>query len=322
MAGALKKVSIALAAYNGEKYIKEQIDSILNQTYRYFELIVCDDCSTDSTWDIIQEYERKDGRIHCYLNEINLGFKKNFEKAIGLCTGEFIALSDQDDIWLSNHLEVLLENIGNNMLCCGDAEFVDQFGLNKGCKLSEFHGGVDLAYLDNAQKKVVRIIYLGDPYQGASMLLRKAKMQNVFPVPEKVIYHDAWFALCASAHNSLIYVNTVITKYRQHGKNASGNKLVEAYMRRIVRVLKRTFITKKDMSDRLFHCNAVLERFADIDNDIKDIILQAQKYFSNRFNFFNRISILPFLIKNSQWIYLTKSKRIVFMHLIKHLFFN
>ena len=101
-------ISIAMATYNGEKYLREQIDSILNQTIQDFELIVCDDCSTDTTWNILLEYQSQDKRIKCYRNEENLGFKKNFEKAIKLCTGEYIALSDQDDIWLEEKVETMI----------------------------------------------------------------------------------------------------------------------------------------------------------------------------------------------------------------------
>ena len=73
-------ISIALASYNGEKYIREQIDSILTQTIQDFELIVCDDCSTDDTLVILHEYEKKDSRIHVYENDRNLGFKKILRK--------------------------------------------------------------------------------------------------------------------------------------------------------------------------------------------------------------------------------------------------
>jgi glycosyltransferase involved in cell wall biosynthesis len=75
-------ISIALAAYNGEKYIHNQLDSILNQTWQDFEIVACDDKSTDTTWDILQEYQRQDNRIHCFLNEANLGFKKNYTQEI------------------------------------------------------------------------------------------------------------------------------------------------------------------------------------------------------------------------------------------------
>ena len=91
-------ISIAMATYNGELFIREQLDSILTQTLSDWELIVCDDGSTDNTLSILQEYANNDSRIKIYQNETNLGFKRNFEKAIGLCSGEYIALCDQDDI--------------------------------------------------------------------------------------------------------------------------------------------------------------------------------------------------------------------------------
>lgn len=119
-------ISIVMATYNGEKYLREQVDSILAQTYQNFELIVCDDCSTDSTVRILQENEKQDGRIKVFVNEKNLGFKKNFEKAISLCKGEYIALSDQDDIWLPEHLQVLIENIGDKDLIGADSLLVDE----------------------------------------------------------------------------------------------------------------------------------------------------------------------------------------------------
>ena len=95
---------------------KEQIDSILNQTVSDFELIVCDDVSSDSTMDILNDYAEKDDRVHVFRNEENLGFLKNFEKAIRICLdrgAEYVALSDQDDVWMKNHLEVLLNTISS-----------------------------------------------------------------------------------------------------------------------------------------------------------------------------------------------------------------
>ena len=121
-------ISIAMATYNGDKYIKEQIDSILNQTIQDFEIVICDDCSTDGTVRILHEYAKNDKRFHIYQNEDNLGFKKNFEKAITLCQGEYIALSDQDDIWMPNHLELLKNAIKGKVLSCGNADLIDKDG--------------------------------------------------------------------------------------------------------------------------------------------------------------------------------------------------
>ena len=94
------KIDILMATYNGEKYLREQIDSILNQTFKDFNLIICDDCSKDSTWQILEEYQKKDSRIKIIKNEKNLGYNKNFEKLLSFVKSDYFMLSDQDDFWL------------------------------------------------------------------------------------------------------------------------------------------------------------------------------------------------------------------------------
>ena len=118
-------ISIAMATYNGEKFIREQLDSILAQTITDWELIVCDDVSIDATITILEEYAKKDGRIQIHKNKVNLGFKRNFEKAISLCSGDYIALYDQDDIWYPNHLEILYNQIGDHSLSIGNSDIVN-----------------------------------------------------------------------------------------------------------------------------------------------------------------------------------------------------
>src|SRR5829696_3658650 len=100
-------ISVVLCTYNGGKYLASQIDSILAQTYPNFELIICDDVSVDHTVDILQQYAKKDRRIRIFLNKFNLGFNKNFEQALQLATGKWIAIADQDDVWVPQKLAVL-----------------------------------------------------------------------------------------------------------------------------------------------------------------------------------------------------------------------
>ncbi len=88
-------ISIAMATYNGSTFIQQQINSILSQSYSDFELIICDDCSTDNTWNLLNEFASEDSRIHCYQNEKKFCCKKNFEKVIS-CSRQYIALADQD----------------------------------------------------------------------------------------------------------------------------------------------------------------------------------------------------------------------------------
>ena len=92
-------VSIALCTYNGEVFLQEQLNSLLNQTYTTIEIIAVDDASTDSTRSILEKKASTDSRLKVFINEKNIGYNKNFEKAISLCSGDFIAISDQDDIW-------------------------------------------------------------------------------------------------------------------------------------------------------------------------------------------------------------------------------
>ncbi len=210
-------ISIAMATYNGEKYIREQLDSILNQTVSDFELIICDDGSTDSTVKILREYVAKDSRIKLFENEQNLGFKKNFEKAISFCSGEYIALSDQDDIWTKDHLEKLFSIIENHSLACGNALMVDKNGKSLGRNLNE----VDGLFSFNSETVFYRLAFAGNPFQGSSMLLRSDFVKNCIPIPEKIKYHDVWFSWCACMENGIAYTFDVINNYRQHGNNVS-----------------------------------------------------------------------------------------------------
>ena len=187
------RISIALTTYNGSRFLRPQLNSILSQTISDFELVICDDCSTDDTWVILQDYAQKDTRIRVYKNLHNMGFKKNFEKAINLCSGDYVALSDQDDIWKANHLEILLNTIGVNMIACGNADLVDANGKPIGLTLKQMEA-FDKEGEDNIQK-AYSLIYFRSPYQGASMLIKKQFFENALPIPDEVGCHDSWFSV-------------------------------------------------------------------------------------------------------------------------------
>src|ERR1700743_1857825 len=104
-------VSIALCTYNGAAYIEEQLDTLVNQSYPNCEIIVVDDCSKDNTVKILSEYADKYPQVRIHINEKNLGYTRNFEKAIRLCKGEYIALCDQDDIWDPQKIEMQVNGI-------------------------------------------------------------------------------------------------------------------------------------------------------------------------------------------------------------------
>ena len=210
-------LSIALATYNGEKYIREQLDSILMQTVTDWELVACDDCSSDGTFRILREYAEKDDRIRVFRNETNLGFRRNFEKAVSLTSGDYVALCDQDDVWYPDHLERLLGIMGDCSLACGNAELVDGAGRSMGVTLdrAQHFRWTEGNYL-------YMLLLRGCKFQGASMLLEGEFARKCVPIPDGVYAHDMWFAACACMEDGLRYSTECVTKYRRHGDNETG----------------------------------------------------------------------------------------------------
>lgn len=292
-------ISIAMATYNGGKYVQLQLDSILQQTLQDFEIIVCDDCSTDNTVEILQQNAAKDPRIKVHRNETNLGFKNNFEKAMQLCSGEFIALCDQDDIWEKDHLETLLNLIGNHDIACGDAHLIGSNGEDLGQNLSDRdfmevapNPGLDTAY---------RVFFNSSCFQGASMLVRRDFLKTALPIPENVKYHDAWFAAISSFMNGLKFTFKIVTQHRRHETNASvplkWKKIGPINIRRAPRLL-----------DRLFWLDAIQERLSDFNADQQKFLKSAKKYYTNRLAKSRKLKNFFFRLPHYKKIYTTRSK--------------
>lgn len=199
-------ISVAVCTYNGEKHIEEQLQSILHQTYRNIEIIVVDDASTDKTVEKIKNLSASYPSIILIQNEENLGFNKNFEKAIKVCNGEFIAISDQDDIWKVDKLQILKDNIKDNWAIFSNSEFIDKKGktLNK-CLLNNF----------SWNKRSYKSILLYNFVTGHTCLLNRHILNYILPFPSKGFY-DWWIGFVALYHNKLTYVDKVLTKHRIH----------------------------------------------------------------------------------------------------------
>ncbi|MDP8265843.1 MAG: glycosyltransferase family 2 protein [Candidatus Aceula meridiana] len=207
-------ISIALATYNGEKYLREQLDSIYGQTYKDIEVVVCDDCSTDGTMLILKEYENKHG-LRVYCNEKNLGYIKNFEKAVLLCRGEYVALSDQDDMWVPQKLETLMKELGHNLLIFSDLSLVAEDGKEIAKSASRYNR-VNL-------RRALAIQYMAfrNYINGCTILFRRELVKKAVPFNPHVP-HDYWLAMFALNENRLTYVPDQLVKYRQHSDNEFG----------------------------------------------------------------------------------------------------
>ncbi|MCD6653824.1 MAG: glycosyltransferase family 2 protein [Sulfurovum sp.] len=208
-------ISIAMATYNGEKYLKAQLDSIYAQTYKNIEVIVCDDCSSDKTVEILEDYSKKFG-LKYFVNETNLGFVKNFEKAVNLCRGDYIALSDQDDIWLPHKLSTLIENIGDNILACSDAKLIDE--KNNIISESFFQYSNKPINEELTFEKLAICNYV----TGCTVLMKNKILQNAHPIPLNISYHDWWYGLIASVFGGIYLHNESLILYRQHQDNHTG----------------------------------------------------------------------------------------------------
>ena len=201
-------VSIALCTYNGERFLSKQLDSLLAQSCKNIEVIAVDDCSTDNTWNILQDYARKDQRLKPFKNEHNLGHTLNFEKAINLCTGEYIALSDQDDIWEADKIASLIENVDDAALIYHDSDFIDEHDqrTDSGSMASKHR-----MYEGDSCLPVI----LGNNIHGHALLFANKLKDYLFPF-NKGFSHDWAIAFAALNLGSIKYLDKILVHYRQH----------------------------------------------------------------------------------------------------------
>lgn len=215
-----KKIDILMATYNGEKYLAEQLDSIINQTYHNWNLLIRDDNSTDRTLEIIQDYQKKDNRIKLLKdNEGNLGIVKNFEELLKNSESEFIMFSDQDDIWIENKLDVYLKTAEKikikGFLLHSDAILFDK---NKSNILK------DTFIFKKAINKGLENVFFNYFVQGATILISKEIKNFILPFPKEVYLHDRYIHIVAELFFERIFINQPLIYYRQHDNNQIGAK--------------------------------------------------------------------------------------------------
>ena len=222
------KISVAMATYNGEKYLAEQLKSFADQTRPPDQLVVCDDQSTDSTFDILRDFQSKvDFEVVAIRNEVRLGISRNFWKAIDACTGEVIFLSDQDDVWLPEklrkHEEVYLGDPDREIgIVFNNAEIVNDDLTPRGLTTFEEFSiddkvraslGTDGAFL--TLLKMARIT-------GCTASFRKDVWTHL-SLPTTYIIHDEWLGLMAALTGKIIRpIQETLNLYRQHPNQALG----------------------------------------------------------------------------------------------------
>lgn len=206
------RCSIVMATYNGEKYIKEQIDSILQNMNQDDELIISDDGSKDETLNIISKYN--DNRIKV-IEGPRKGVKQNFANAIKNAKGEYIFLSDQDDIWMENKIDLMLNSFENSKasVVIHDAEVVDE---NLEVTIPSF-----FEYRKSG-KGILKNIYK-NTYIGCCMAFKAELKEYILPVPNNIEMHDQWIGVLGEKNGKgSIFLKEKLIKYRRHSCNVSG----------------------------------------------------------------------------------------------------
>ncbi|MEZ0542408.1 glycosyltransferase family 2 protein [Fibrella arboris] len=209
----LPLVSVVLATYNGERFLEAQLDSIVRQTYPNLEVVIVDDCSTDSTAAILTRYAAQYSFVRVVLNETNLGYVRNFEKGMLLATGDYIAPSDQDDVWHPDKISTLVAEIGDSELAYADSRLIDEAGNSLDMVISDVKPVRDF---DNC---LAFAIWNTAP--GHAMLLTRKLVQETIPFPTSMP-HDHWLCFVATFHKPIRFIPTVLVDYRQHSQNVFG----------------------------------------------------------------------------------------------------
>ena len=269
----MEKVDILLATYNGEKYLREQIDSILNQTHAEFRLLISDDGSKDGTREILNEYKEKDSRIEVFFQENNLGVVKNFEFLLGKVEAKYYMFSDQDDIWKETKIEKSLNRIEEGFdLVYSDLEVVDE---NLNVTYSSYW---KLKGIYNKIKKYnnFEALYLNNFVTGCTLISRKELINTFMPLPNtsKFVLHDYWISLIISQNGKIAYIEEPLIKYRQHKNNKVGSKKKSDELRTIDEI-RSLFIQVKKEHFKVFIENE--EKFKS--EEIKKLNRKALEYY-------------------------------------------
>lgn len=208
----MRNVSVAMAVYNGEKYIKEQIDSILCQFNLDDQLVISYDKSSDNTESIILDYARQDSRVSIVYNE-NAGVFGNFENAIGSCKNEIIMISDQDDIWMPNKIDIVKKVFQQKEvdLIIHNGVHINEQGLIISKPFFELYK------IGNSKLKN----FIKPRYSGCCLAFHRRLLMTILPIPRNVGAYDHWIGSVGEHFGKVEFVDEVLIYHRLHGNNVT-----------------------------------------------------------------------------------------------------
>ncbi len=273
--------SILVPVFNGSKYIKEFLDSVLLQTYRPLELLIADDCSKDRSFSLCKEWAEKNRDkgldIICYKNEKNLGLSRNISRLAGKAVGEFLFIADQDDVWKENKVEFQLKYMRKNSDCmislCDRSITNERLEIVEESNYGYFHYGISVM-------NFAEVIRHKGAYAANTMVVRSSHKDCIFRIPGDVIQQDTFITVMASRYGTIDFLYEPLLLYRIHENNLSGNfgaefskNILQCY-RRYYKVGKR--ICKSNRTDGLILQRELLARFGVKLEDYKNAFLNIE----------------------------------------------
>lgn len=219
------RISVAMCTWNGEAYVAAQLESIAAQKLLPWEIVICDDASSDRTVAIVNEFSRSAPfRVRFIKNEINLGCRKNFEKCIDLCEGDLIATCDQDDVWYPQKLARLSQPFLADATVGGvfsDADLIDENGQLTGERLWTTQNFSCKKADRQVERRIARLLLKQHLVTGATMMFRSS-LRSIFLPIESSWIHDGWITWMIVLYSRLVPVCEPLIQYRIHGRQEVG----------------------------------------------------------------------------------------------------
>ena len=209
------QVSVVMATYNGERYLQEQLDSIFQQTQLPSEIVIIDDCSKDSTWEILEYYAENtlDVNVRLYRNEQNIGANSTFAKALKKAKGDLIFIADQDDVWLPEKINTMAEAWDGSDLISSDAVITDSK------KKMIFKSELDHFKMSEAKSKENPFYFIFfNSISGHNVAITPGLVNSALPFPDEMVY-DQWLAIMAHYNSSLQIIHDKLCLHRMHENN-------------------------------------------------------------------------------------------------------
>ncbi|MFM6948612.1 MAG: glycosyltransferase family 2 protein [Aquirufa sp.] len=284
-------ISVALCTYNGEKFLEQQLTSILNQTMMVSEVVVFDDGSKDASLEILQNFKASAPfPVLIHQNEKNLGSSKNFENCMAACQGEFIFLCDQDDIWDRHKVEKQIAYLNEHPdqdAVFSNAIMINQLGVPTGKTSFE-----QIEFVDELQDQwnkgfAFDLLLRGYIVTGATLAIRSKIIPEILPVPQIIdeLIHDGWIAIYLSMNHRIGFLTDRLIKYREHASQQvglkGGGKTISLWERITRNREKKLTKLKKKYVDSAALCSYLSQK-GNISNEIIEKLEERARHYSMR----------------------------------------